>query len=344
LKKLCYAILVSILVTWAGTAFAATVVIVRPTSPSPRVTETITFLHGELLSVGLEDTLSARPVADTAVGVDPRAWLEQLAAERGAIAVIEVVGDDTVTAVDVWVLKSPGRFEVTRVAVDLDTASSSVRLAIRTLEALRASLVEANFAERYRVRQPEVRPVTAAPRVASVTPRSDRGRIGLEMGAAALMSVDGVGPVVLPVVRADWAARSWLVVQAAIAGLGTRATVTAADGRATVAHEYALLGGSYRFHSEQAWWPFISLGTGVLHTMVQSPSILGRSGNREGQWSLLADAGLGAGIRVYRSYYLTLSGHAQLAHPYVAIHLGDPIVATTGRPNFHLDLTVGAWL
>jgi hypothetical protein len=345
LKHLCSTILLSSLAAWAGTASAATVVIVRPSGPSPRVTETVTFLHGELLSVGLEDTMIARPLAEGAAGIDPRAWMEQLAAERGAIAVIDIAGDDAVTAVDVWVLKSPGRFEVTRVAVDSDTANSSVRLAIRALEALRASLVEIDLAARYRLSQPVRKASTSSqPRATSDKPTGDRERVGLEMGATALMSLDGVGPALLPVVRVDWSARSWLVVQTAMAGLGTRSTVATEKGSARVAQEYAVLGGSYRYQSSRRWWPFFSIATGVLHTSVDGLSVLGRKGTGEGQWSFLADTGLGAGVRLYRSYYLTLSGHVQLAHPYVAVHLGNPVVATNGRPNLHFDLTVGAWL
>jgi hypothetical protein len=345
LKYLRSAILISVFVAWTGTVFAATVVIVCPTSPSSRVTEMLTFLHGELSSVGLEDTMIAHPVPDGPVGIDPRAWMERLAAERGAIAVIDIVGDDAVTAVDVWVLKAPGRFEVTRVAVDPDTANSSVRLAIRALEALRASLVEVDIAARYRLRPPSVKPTTVTTsRGISDPPSSRREQIGLAVGATALMSLDGVGPAVLPVVRADWAVRTWLILQAAMGGFGTRPTVTTAEGSARVAQEYAVLGGYHRFRADQPWWPFFSVAAGVLHTSVEGQSVPGRIRNGEGQWSFLADTGIGAGMRLYRSYYLTLSGHVQVAKPYVAVHLGDPVVATTGRPNLHLDLTVGAWL
>jgi hypothetical protein len=345
LKHLCPLTLILMLVAWAGTVFAATVVIVRPTNLSPRGSETLTFLHGELLSVGLEDKMITRPAAEDSAGLDSRAWMERLAAERGTIAVIDVVGDDAVTAVDVWVLKSPGRFEVTRVAVDPDTANSSVRLAIRALEALHASLVEVDFAARYRLSQPTVRtPTIANSRGNADRAASPRKYVGFEVGAAALMSLDGVGPAILPVVRADWAARSWLVVQAATAGLGTRATVTTAEGSARVTQEYAVLGGCYRFQPGRRWWPFFSVAAGVMHTSTQGRSVLGRNGNGEGQWSFLADTGIGAGVRFYNSYYLTLSGHVQVAHPYVAIHFGEPVVATTGRPNLHFDFTVGAWL
>jgi hypothetical protein len=39
-----------------------------------------------------------------------------------------------------------------------------------------------------------------------------------------------------------------------------------------------------------------------------------------------------------------MAAHVQVAAPYVAIYFNDNRVATTGRPNLLLSLTVGAWL
>jgi len=338
-------IVFSTVVAWAGPISAATVVIVRPPSPSSKVAETITFLHGELLSVGLEDTMIDRPTARDQAETDSRAWLEQIAGDRSAIAVIDIVADDAVIAIDVWVPKSPGRFEVTRVARDPDVASPSVRVAIRALEALRASLLEVDFAaRRRREQQPTTPNAPLAPRTESASPDRYRARFGLEVGATVLASPGGVGPAVLPVGRVDWAVRPWLVAQVELAGLGTRTSVTTQTGIARVAQEYAVLGGCYRYEPAQRFWPLFSIAFGVLHTSVAGEPGSSMNAHEVGQWSFLTDAGLGMGMRLYRVYHLTLSGHAQLAHPYVAIHFGDPVSATTGRPNLLLTATVGAWL
>ena len=334
------------LLAWAQAASAATVVVVRPPSPSAEATETLTLLHGELASVGLEDTTIERPAAGSSAATDLRPWLEQLAAERGAIAVIDIFGDDGVSAVDVWVRKAPGRFEVTRVSIDPDTTNSSARLAIRALEALRASLLEVDLATRYRRVERRVKPPAAQgplppkPR----EPARDRDHVGLEIGAAVLMSPGGVGPSVLPTVRVDWAVRPRLLVEAAFGALGSRPSVTTPAGTASVAREYLVLGGCYRLWADQPWWPFFSIAAGALHTSVNGQAGLDMSTHVVDQWSVLMDAGLGATMRVYRSYHLSLSGHVQLAQPYVAIHFGEPVTATTGRPNLLLTLAVGAWL
>lgn len=105
MRRLWSALLLSTLLAWARPAYAATVAIVRPPNPSSDVAVALHSLHGELLSVGLDVTLADRPAARGLAGADSRAWLEQVAAERGASAVIDIVGDDALVAVDVWVVR-----------------------------------------------------------------------------------------------------------------------------------------------------------------------------------------------------------------------------------------------
>jgi hypothetical protein len=244
----------------------------------------LTFLRGELLSVGFDTLMAEHPVVGNLQSSDPREWLGQLAVEHGAIAVIDILGEQSVAAVDVWVLKTPGRFEVTRVAVDPETTNSSVRLAIRALEALRASLVEVDFRDRYRPRPRQLPTSTVAPSVGPpALPAAAHEQIGLEVGATTLMSLDGVGPAFLPVIGVDWAARAWLVVHATMAGMGTRATVTTSVGSASIAQQYAVLGVCYRFRLERGFWPLVSVAIGVLHTSLEDQSIHNDHRNDKGQ-------------------------------------------------------------
>lgn len=345
--RLLAALTCSALLAWAPTALAATVVVLRPLNPSPQAVETITLLQGELASVGLEDTTIERPAAGASAGTDLRPWFERLAGERGAIAVIDLLGEDGVGGVDVWVRKSPGRFEVTRIMVQPDTTNSAARVAIRTLEALRASLVELELAARYlRRRQNTAQPsVVRAPAPAKPREPPRKGEsLGLEIGSALVMSPGGVGPAVLPSLRFDWAVRPRLLVDVTLAALGTQPSITTQTGSASIAREFALLGGCYRPWSERAWWPFSSIAVGALHTAVRGRAGVDMNRHDVGTWSFLMDLGLGVTVRFRRPYHITLSGHAQVAHPYVAIHFGDPVVATLGRANLLLTLAVGAWL
>jgi len=108
--------------------------------------------------------------------------------------------------------------------------------------------------------------------------------------------------------------------------------------------QFGLLGTCFRLGSQRRLWPFFGLAAGVLHTSVAGQAELGVEGHDEDRWSLLLDASVGTGLRLYPRYYMTLAAHVQVADPYVAIHLADSVGATTGRPNLLLTLTVGAWL
>ncbi len=344
MNRLWSAALLATTVAWTAPASATTVVIVRPPNASSEVAETLTRLHGELLSVGVDVPMVERPAADNSAGTDWRSWLDEVAGKRGAAAVVDIIGDDSVVAVDVWILKPQGHFEVTRVTAEANTANRSRTLAIRAIEALRASLLELDLRARGRredaTNQAPV-PVVHPEPAKAVAPRS---HFALELGATALMSLDGVGPALMPALGAGWSPRSWLVVEAVLAGAGTRPTVTTSIGSTRVQQQYATFGARYAFHPSDAWWPFVGVAAGTLHTGLDGQSSPTVDGHSVDQWSFLVDGGLGAGLRLSGRYYLTLAAHVQVAAPYAAIHFVDRVVATSGRPNLLLTFTVGAWL
>ena len=331
---------------WAASAQAATVAIVRPLGSSPDLNETVSLLHGELLSVGLEVEMADRP-SDRGLGPnDFRAWLEEMAEARGACAVIEIVGDRAPFAVDVWVIEKPPRSpEVTRVAVEANAGNAAERLAIRAIEVLRSSFLEIDLASRERRGKPIAQPPAATLAPGEVNESASQPeRFAVEAGAAVLTSLDGVGPALSPIVRVGWAIRPWFVVQATLAGLGSSPTVATTAGNARVAQQYGVLGGVYRFRSDQRLRPFLALSAGGLRTSVEGQAISPNQGHSAVEWSFLAEGSLGVGLHLGDRYYLTLAAHVQVAAPYVAIHFVDPVVATSGRPNLLMTLTLGAWL
>jgi len=149
---------------------------------------------------------------------------------------------------------------------------------------------------------------------------------------------------VLPLVRFDWSLRSWFLIQAALAGLGTRSSVQTQDGSAQVAQLYGLLGGSVRFRAGERLRPFASLSAGVLRTSVEGRPEASDVGHVVAQWSFLVDASAGGQLRLPDRFYLSAAAHAQLAQPYLAVRFFETPVATSGRPNLLLTLTIGAWL
>lgn len=331
----------SVLLLWGSTALAHTVALLRPPNPSARAAELLQRLRGELLSVGFEVAIRDRPREPNVLGSEP--WQRVLATETEVDAAVVVVGE--AVAVDVWLIDSARHFQlVTRVHLDPSGENAAKGLAIRTSEVLRARL----FETRVEIAQPPAPATAAAPATpafegnAESTPQFRR--VGLELGAAALASLDGVGPAFLPMLRIDWAIESKLLLQATLAGLGTRPNVATAAGTAEVAMQYGLLGACYRLSGEHPVRPLVALSFGALRTAVVGEADLPRAGHSVEQWSFLVDASLGAAFQLSRQYNLVLAGHAQFAQPYVAIHFGDQQVAAVGRPNLLLSLTFGAWL
>jgi len=342
LKHLRLALPIVILLLSAEPARATTVAIVWPPTRSDEVNQVLTLLRGELLSAGLDIAMAER--SGIRAGGDGQAWLEGFAA-RGTSAVVDVIGNDALEALDVWILKAPPqRFEVTRVALEPEAPNQPAMLALRAFEALRAGLVQMDWA----ARKPRDKPVAKQPAVTVATevaakPVPYRQRVGVEVGAVASTSLDGVGIAVSPTVCVGWAVHPSLLIQAAAEGFGSRASISTETGGAKVAQQYAILGASYRLRRAHRLWPFFGLAAGVLHTSVEGEAGWGTGARSAAQWSGLIDAGVGVGGDIYQRLYMTLSLHAQLAEPYVAIHITDKAV-TSGRPNLLLALTIGAWL
>ena len=346
MRRLQFAAVCSIFWLWTVPVHAATVAIVRPSPSSPELNQTLVLLQGELLSVGLEVKLVDAPPTSGRGSSELHAWLAGLASKDGVDAVVQVVGDRGAIGVDVWVANTkPADFELARVILEPKAGNPSEKLAIRALEVLRSRFLEIDLNAKGRQGETEARPSIAEASGGEVNAAANPPRrIGIEAGAVVLTSLNGIGPAILPIVRLDWAARPWLVLQAALAGLGTRPTVTAEAGHARVAQQYGLLGGGYRLRSAQRLRPFLALSSGVLRTSIEAEPGATKEGHSAQRWSFLLDGSLGAELRLGDRYAVTVAAHVQMAEPYVAIHFVDEVVASSGRPNLLLSMTIGAWL
>jgi hypothetical protein len=327
----------------AGVVHAASVLLVRPANSPPVMDETLLRLKGELTSAGFEAS-----IVDSAAGTaaSSRAGLERLAAERGADAVVAIVGDVSPDSVEVWVIdKVTGKSVVRRMPFQPAAAQSSKTLAIRAMELLRASFLEIDLAAVNRQNEPVAAPPPAVVHFVEMERLARRPeQWGIEVGGAAIMSLDGVGPALLPMVRFGGSLRPWFIAQATHARLGTRPPLEGQAGSAHVAQAYGLLGGSFRFRAGTHVHPFVELSAGVLHTSVEGRAAAPNQSLAADQWSFLCDAGFGALVRLPDRFYLSLAAHVQLAEPYPAVRVLGTVVATSAHPNLLLTFTVGAWL
>jgi len=352
--RLRYALLVVLALLWVGRAQAGTVALLRPTSEAPELNEAIFRLKGELLAVGLAVAVVDRPPDGDTSSSEAYAWLDRTALERGIDAFIDVVGERTPVAVDVWLCeRSPRRLRVSRVTLPPDTPNAAATLAIRAIEVLRSSFLAIDLA---RAEATAVPPAPAAPPAppadlgdeakAGATPAALPGwaHIGLAAGAAVLTSLDGVGPSLSPLVRLEWAPLPWLSLQATGAGFGTRPRVETSLGSVQVAQGFATLGACVCRSGDSGFGPVVALAAGALHTAVDGQALPPNVGHDVDSWGFLLDGSFGVRLNEPRRYYLTLASHVQIAQPYVAVHFVDTVVATTGRLNLLLTLTAGAWL
>jgi len=320
---------------------AHTVALLRPQSRSASATELLERLRGELLSVGFEVTVRDRPTETDLDSEGAEPWQRALTADGKVEAAIDLVGGAVPLAVDVWIIDDTQHFQrLARVSLDTNNENASKALAIRASEVLRARLFETHSgAEPLRQASTTPKP----PIVEPSTARNPQSGFGFELGAAALASLDGVGPAILPMVRLNWAIESQLILQATFAGFGTRPNVASTAGNAEVAMQYGLLGACYRVNWRHRVKPLGALSLGALRTAVVGQAELPREGRSVDQWSFLVDASLGAAFELSSRFAVMLSGHAQLAEPAVDIHFADQKVASLGRPNLLLTLTFGVW-
>jgi hypothetical protein len=350
-------LLASLASLWATRLDAATVMIVRPASPSPALTETVSRLHGEMLSVGLTVMIAERAEGSRANGTDgasARAWLESMAVGGGIDAAIDVIGDGRVEAADIWVFPpAPRAPQVTRVLAERDVDNAPARLAIRAIDVLRSLLMEGELAgaPRRPVSPPAATtaPSTATPAATAVVasdagPARDGAPIGFELGAAVLASLDGVGPALLPLVRLDAALTRSLALQIEAAGFGTRPTVGTPGSSARVAQQYVLAGACLCAPSMAPLRPVVGLHAGALRTSADGEADSPLQGHSIAQWSFVLEASAGARFRLSTRAHLTAAVHVQLAEPYVDIRVVNAGPATSGRPNVLVTFAVGEWL
>ena len=329
-------------------ADAASVAIVRPANASPLMVETLGRLRGELASVGfvieMVDEAAGDGVRDFHAS---RSWIEQLAARRGLDAVLAFQGDAAPDSVEVWVVDKVNKKSVVRSISLVETVERvPTTLSIRAIELLRSSFLEINLAAHEKRKEASGAPPPLVGQILDKEPLASRPeRFGVELGGHAVMSLEGVGPAVLPMVRFDWALQPSLVAQTTLAGLGTHPTVSNQEGSAEIAQAYGLLGVCYGIGTTERLRPFLAVSVGVLHTSVDGRTE--SSANQEQQadkWSVLLDGGLGARLRLRDRLFLSLDLHAQLAQPNLSIRLVDEVVAKSGGPNLLASVAVGAWL
>jgi hypothetical protein len=257
MRRAALAVLLSLaLARSAAAAEPSRIAVVQPAHPDAIVREAVTRLRAELSAAGFVVTS-----VEVEPGVDPRAAVEGAAAEARPFATVAIVRTDRGAAADVWIADHVTHKTLVRRVDTGATAEASVpaALAIRAVELLRASLLEAQAAPAPAPPSDVARWTAsfAAP-APPPPPRALLERISLEVGFAALYGLGDTGGRLAPTFRFSYGAANGL------AGRLTLIGPTATD-------QLVMLEAAYGF--DRSWRtlvPYASLGAGAVHTRLEA--------------------------------------------------------------------------
>ncbi|WP_433935904.1 hypothetical protein AB3662_14400 [Sorangium cellulosum] len=329
---------------------ASRVAILQADADDPLVREAATRLKAELGAAGFEVVIV--PLEREG---DVRAALERAAQDEGAFAAAAIFRSRAGATADLWIVDRVTQKTVVRTVEVAGAAAPSV-MAVRAVELLQASLLEANLlASRARpggaadgVAVPDDVQRWMAPvrRQAAEDPAAERpgmfAGVGVEAGLAALQSTGGVGPSLGPALRLSYGGGpagsgvlpAGLAARLTFAGPALGPALEGALGTVSVRQEMAFLEAVWAIETGGAVSPVLSAGLGGFHLFISGdplPPLRSATGE---VWSVAATLGGGAGLRLTERAALLLDVHAILAEPRAVVTLGGERLGTAGRPTF----------
>jgi hypothetical protein len=304
----------------ASAAEPPRIALVRPAHPDAVAGEAATRLQAELVAAGFTVIL-----VDAEPGRDPEAEALAAAASSRSSATVALVGTGRGAAAEVWVTDPRAR---PRQVGHLDTGASAessrpAALAIRTVELLRASLLEA------RAHDPGARPAEALPE--DRAPPADAGPVvrrpqarrallegpSLELGLAAIYGLGETSGRLAPALRFGYGAGM---------GLAGRLTVLG-----TSTDQMALIDLSYGM--DRSWHviaPVVSVGAGGCHTHLDDTATPRFPRLRTEAWSGVLSAGAGVAARLTDRAAFVIDASALLVEPGPGAVVGT--VRAGGKP------------
>ncbi len=318
------------------------VLLLRPPSASPTLSEAIVRIKSELSAGGFDVTVRDSPAV--ALAPEPRALMEQAGEVPAPSATLAIFGDLDKGTAELWVVdRISGKAVVRRMAVQSseDRPISEV-LAIRAQELLRASLVEVLVEEERpaepSVKKPEAEVVRAKPVV--VASGAPAWRWGIELGLTTFGGWGGIGPTLAPAGRLRVALGERFWVRLTGLGLGTQPRVQSRLGSAGVEQDVLLLECSGWLRPGRRLRPVLSLGLGAERFAVGGTAIAPYQGEQNVRWFFAGDGGAGLAARLGKHWEAQLEIHALVAAPRPAVRFFDVDTARAAQPTLFAILTL----
>jgi hypothetical protein len=280
---------------------------------------------------GVEAQGDARRIVETPASGDPFATV-----------FLRRAGDGTST--DVWVADHITHKTVVRsVSVPGSGESADRVLALRVVELMRASLVEAMVLPSADVPTAPAPDVKAWAREEIRVEPSEKGageRIALGLGVAAAFASPDVGIAVAPALRVAWRASRLWVVRAAVVGPAFGGRVQAREGDATIRQEMGLVELSFDPKTAGPIQGYAALGAGAYHIDERGNAAAPFAGVHAEGWSALLSAGGGIRFRLSRVSSIELESRLLLAMPRPVVVFGAERVAAAMHPGALTTLSV----
>jgi len=321
------------------------VVLLRPPVADDVTTDALARVQGELTAAGFEVSNLPHDPA-----VDVRVALETVGRDLQPIATFAIVRDQTTA--EIWVCdRIAGKSVIQSVRLDApvgaDEPSSSMVLAVRAVELLRASLAQYWLPASSHRPPPRTADAGGGPPVpvAAAVAKFATAGVGLQVGIGWLETAGAVGPVWLPMVRASYGGGGGWAVRLTVAGLGTDATLGSDNvGTATISQALGALEIVRGFRAGRRVQLLVALGAGGYGARIQGTGVapyVGRDGDTA---SLLTVAGGGVIVALVPHVALVAEVQALLTWPHTVVRLDGVDVGTTGWPSLLLSTGVLATL
>jgi hypothetical protein len=319
-------------VLWSSAARAATeVVLIEPDPNDPALRLALTRLRSELVATGFDVVTGPGP------DHDPRWELEQ-ASGPGTQVTITLRRSRDGKGVDVWVLdRLSGKTLIRYVSESLDSPNAPKIVAVRTVELLRASMLELTVDP----------PVTSTPRRPLPAPL-DRlmarpptplfGSFHASLGVGGFVSA-GLPFTVLPTLRVGHGIVPRLSLRLSMAAAVAPAEASAARGTAMLAQQFASIDVVGALFATKTLVPFASLGVGVQHLAVTGSNVQPPYGSAdESRFTFALDAGLGVAARIGSHFAVLLDARAVTTFPRLRVYVADEAIGIVGAPTWVFGL------
>jgi hypothetical protein len=321
------------------------VVLVRPAHAETSVKAAMVRVRGELIADGFDVAMvEAEPGASSAVAMT--------AAERAndSATVGLSISPDGESA-ELWVLDQLSHKAVVRRVNASSEPSDTTNqvLAVRTVELLRASLLELVLELARPVTPP---PAPAPPDVAhpmgpkttppisTQLPRS----LAFELGPGVVLNPGQVDPAFVIVARLQLLMGGPFHARLSFLGFGTRPEVIGLDGAAQVQQFWGLFETVFAPWQTGRSTPMVSVGMGALNVRAEGTAASPYQGLQGNAWGLVADAGAGWSVRFSPRLSLSAEIHIALSAPYPVVRQLGRDLARIGNPSILSSLTVAGWL